>query len=85
MRCFEATSTGSLLITEEVYGLDELFEYGKEIVTYKTTEEAMEKIQYYLDHEKEREEIAARGRARTDRDHSYKQRLDEMLKINKII
>lgn len=85
MRCREATCTGSFLLTKWVYGIDELYVDGKEIVTYKTTEEAIEKIKYYLKHDKEREEIAEAGMKRTLKDGTYKQALDVMLKAAGII
>ena len=85
MRCFEATATGSMLLTEDVYGLSDLFEYDKEIVTYKNVDEAIDKIKYYLENEDEREIIAQEGMRRTLKDHTYKQRLDIMLKKAGII
>ena len=85
MRTFEAMATGSLLLTEDVYGLSDLFKYDKEIVTYKTTDEAIDKIKYYLENEDEREIIAQKGMRRTLKEHSYKQRLDIILKKAGII
>ena len=41
----------------------------------------MEKIQYYLVHEDERQAIASTGQARTLRDHTYRQRMEELGKI----
>jgi spore maturation protein CgeB len=85
MRVREATCTGSFLLTDWVYGIDELYEDGKEIVTYKTTEEAIEKTKYYLEHDEEREKIAEAGMRRTLKDGTYKQALDVMLKASGII
>jgi len=83
MRMFEATACGSLLITQEVPYLDELFEIGKEIVVYSTMRELTEKIDYYLEHDKEREKIARAGQRRTLRDHTYKNRVKDIIKIIK--
>ncbi|UJF32077.1 glycosyltransferase [Paenibacillus hexagrammi] len=41
----------------------------------------MEKIDYYLNHEEERQRIALRGLSRTLRDHTYRNRLHELLSI----
>lgn len=85
MRVREATCTGSFLLTEWVYGIDELYDCEKEIVTYKTIEEAIEKTKYYLEHDEEREKIAEAGMKRTLKDGTYKQCLDKMLKSAGII
>lgn len=85
MRVFEGTATGSFVLTEDVYGLSNLFKYDEEIVTYKNTKEAIEKIKYYLKHDEEREKIADAGMKRTLKDHQYKQRLDVILKKAGII
>lgn len=79
MRLWEALSTGSFLITENVYGLSDMFENGKHLVTYKTVDEAMDKIRYYLKHDEEREKIAQDGMKLVLERGTYKQRLEVML------
>jgi len=81
MRLFEATGMGALLITDWKKNLSDIFEPDKEIITYKTPEECTQKIQYYLDHEKEREIIARAGQERTLKEHTYYQRMQELIKI----
>jgi spore maturation protein CgeB len=80
-RLFEATGVGTLLVTDWKKNLHEMFEPGKEVVSYHTPEECIEKIQYYLEHEDEREEIARAGQQRTLRDHTYYQRMQELVDI----
>jgi len=62
-RVFESMSCGCMLITDKLIdnGLEDLFEDGKEIVTFSSKEELKEKIQYYLLRETELNEIAKRG------------------------
>jgi spore maturation protein CgeB len=79
MRLFESTGTGTLLITDWKENLYEMFESGKEVVTYRTPEECTEKIQHYLTHEAERQTIASAGQARTLRDHTYQCRMQEFV------
>lgn len=81
MRLYEATGVGTLLITEEAVNLGELFEPGKEVVTYSTPDDCIEKIKYYLGHEQERATIARAGQQRTLRDHTYFQRMQELVTI----
>jgi len=38
----------------------------------------MEKVNYYLSHEKERQQIALRALERTFRDHTYNHRLNQL-------
>lgn len=78
MRLFEATGTGALLLTDEAEGLGRLFDLGREAVTYADADDLAEKIAYYLEHEDERARIAAAGRERTLRDHTWDVRMREL-------
>ncbi len=77
MRLLEATGTGTLLLTDFKENLNDLFQMDKEVVAYKTKEEAVEKIKYYLEHEKERAAIAAAGQARTLRDYNFEKTMSK--------
>ena len=79
LRIFEAVCSGSLLITEYVEGLEQFFELEKEIVTFKTKEEALNKIIYYHNNIEERELIAKKGHERFMKDHTSKIRLEKLL------
>lgn len=81
MRLYEATGVGALLVTDAKRNLGELFEPGREIVTYEHVDELVEKVQYYLDHDGERRAIAQAGQARTLREHSYARRMEELVSI----
>jgi len=81
MRQFEVTGCGSLLLTEEHPSLSRHFEPGREVETYGSFEELVEKITYYLSHDREREEIARRGQERCLRDHSLEQRTEWLIEI----
>src|SRR5207249_3285136 len=54
LRLYEATGVGALLMTDWKQNLHEMFEPGKEVVAYRSYDECVELIQYYLDHENER-------------------------------
>jgi spore maturation protein CgeB len=83
MRLYEATGTGAMLLTDHKENLHELFDIGREVVTYSSKEEAAEMVRYYLMHPKEAEEIARAGQARTLRDHTYAHRMRELVPILK--
>jgi len=80
-RLFEATGVGTLLVTDWKKNIHEMFEPGKEVVCYRTPEECVEAIEYYLEHEKERKEIARAGQRRTLREHTYYNRMREFVDI----
>lgn len=52
----------------------------KNLVTYETQEEAKELIKYYLEHNKERDEIAKLQRFEVLMHHTWKDRMKEVLK-----
>ena len=79
MRMYEVTGAGAMLLTDERQNLGELFEPGREVVTYSDTADALARLQYYLEHEDERAAIAAAGRQRTLREHTYEQRVVQLL------
>lgn len=81
MRLYEATGTGALLLTDEGSNLAELFEPGREVVTYANPNELVERARWLLEHEEERAAIAAAGQARTLRDHTYARRIAELADI----
>jgi hypothetical protein len=81
MRLYEATGVGTLLLTDRKDNLHELFEIGREIVTYASQEEAAELVQHFLAHPQQASDIARAGQARTLRDHTYAQRMAELVPI----
>ena len=81
LRLFEATGVGTLLITDWKENLPEIFGLGKEVIAYRTPEECVELIKYYLEHDSERKAIAQAGQQRTLREHTYYQRMQELVDI----
>lgn len=81
MRLYEATGVGTLLITDWKVNLHEMFEPGKEVITYRSPEECTELIRYYLEHDDERKAIALAGQSRVLREHTYYHRMQELMDI----
>jgi len=75
LRLYEATGMGCLLVTDAGRNLGDLFEVGREVVTYGDARECRDVVAYYVDHPEEADEIAAAGRARTLRDHTWDDRM----------
>ena len=78
MRLFEATGVGTMLLTDEKENLAELFEPGREVVTYSNADDLVERILHYLGNEDERRAIARAGQERSLRDHGYDMRMKEL-------
>lgn len=83
MRLYEATGVGAMLLTDRKDNLHELFEIDREVVAYSSKEEAAELVRHYLDHPDEAVRVAKAGQARTLRDHTYAQRMQELVPILK--
>jgi glycosyltransferase involved in cell wall biosynthesis len=81
MRLFEATGMGTLLLTDDLRGLADLFLPGREAITYDGPDELVEKVRRYLAREEERSAVAAAGQARTLREHTYRARMRELVAI----
>jgi len=79
MRVFEALASGSLLVTDAACGLADLFKDGEHLVTYRDDGELVEKIEYYLAHEEQRERLAAQGMREALRRHTYLLRMRRIL------
>lgn len=78
-RVFEVTGCGGFLLTEYAPGLEDLFVIGKEIDVFRTHEEMLEKVRYYLAHESERAAMAKAGLARAQKEHTYQKRFGDLL------
>jgi spore maturation protein CgeB len=78
-RTFEILAGGGFELVDQVPGLEEHFEVGREIVTYSSPAEFRKLTEYYLSHPSERAAIVERGRSRVLRDHTYTKRLEVIL------
>lgn len=73
----EVLGAGAFMLTRDigehdVMPLSPAFERDTEVVLFSTGEDLVDKVRYYLDHEDEREEIAARAHAKMMKDFSVK-------------
>ncbi len=82
MRIFEVMAMGRPLITNrdaDRNGLTGLVEDGKHLILYDDSNELVEKVRYYLEHEDEREAIARAGYDLATTTHRYLDRIDTLL------
>lgn len=71
VRLFEATGVGACLLTDWKENLGDIFCEDREIVTYRSAEECVEKVRWLIAHPVQCGQIAAAGQARTLRDHTF--------------
>ena len=78
-RVFDVPACGAFLLTDHQDTIEELFDVGKEIVTYRSREDLPGLVGFYLRNPKEREIIARRGRERILKEHTYRHRLGTII------
>lgn len=78
-RTFEVPGAGGFLLTGKVRGLDRYYRPGQEVAVYDGVDDLVEQIRYFLSHPEQRDRIARAGFERTRAEHTYEQRLSEVL------
>ncbi|MGH8714245.1 MAG: glycosyltransferase family protein [Casimicrobiaceae bacterium] len=71
LRDFEVPSAGGFYLVERTSEHDEYFRPGVEIESWRTPQELIDKIRYYLGHPSERQRIAAAGMRRAAAEHTW--------------
>jgi spore maturation protein CgeB len=80
-RLFEATGCGAFVLTENRQAVRDFFEPGREVATFDSRADLLEKVSHYLAHPEEREAIAGAGCRRAHGEHTYEVRLRRLLGI----
>jgi spore maturation protein CgeB len=80
-RLFEATGSGAVVLTERREGLEELFEIGREVVTFDSFDELVEQSHSLLGDSEAARATADAAAARSHRDHRYDLRLERLLGV----
>jgi len=81
MKYYECLACGTFLLTDRPEGMEALgFVDGEHLVLYDGLDDLRGKIEYYLEHEQEREEIAERGMDLVRNRHSGKIRAKQFLR-----
>jgi spore maturation protein CgeB len=78
LRDFEVPMSGGFYLVEHLDELEEFFEIGREIETYRSREELRDKIRFYLGNDEARERIRHAGRSRCLRDHTWQRRFESV-------
>lgn len=78
-RIWDVLACGGFLITNDQPEVHEFFKVGEQLETYRTKEELIEKINYYMLHEEERERIAKAGYEEVASKHDVLQRIIQII------
>lgn len=79
-RHFEIPQTGGFQLCTPADDLENYFVPDKEIVIVDSIDEMVEKMNYYLEHDDERQAIADAGHARMLKDHQWDSRFEAIFK-----
>ncbi|HAV42826.1 TPA: hypothetical protein DCX15_02255 [bacterium] len=80
-RPFDVLACGGFVLSDYRQDIQSLLEIDKEIVYFRAEEELKEKIDYFLKHPRERREIAKRGQRRVLGEHTYKYRMERLVRV----
>lgn len=81
LRAFEIMGSGGFLLSNYQADFLEHFVPGEDFAYFASNEDLMDKIEYYLTHEKERREVARNGYEKVKKYHTYRNRVEEIIEI----
>ena len=80
LRAFDIMGCGGFLLSNYQQELLEYFNADIDFVYYNNYEDLVEKVEYYLSHEKERREIAENGSYKVLHEHTMVMRAKKIIK-----
>lgn len=78
-RVFEVPGAGGFLLSEWAPGIERFYDTEREIATFRTNDELLEKARFYLSHPEIRDACAEAAFSRTVRDHTYDLRMGDLV------
>lgn len=81
LRCMEIMSCGGFLLTNFQSDFFKHFVAGEDFVYFESNDDMLQKIDYYLTHEKERTSIAESGYQKVVKNHSYETIFQQIFNI----
>jgi spore maturation protein CgeB len=73
-RNFEVPGCGGFLLTERVPHLERYFELGREVALFDGSDDLLDQVRYWMEHDHERARIADAGYRRVMAEHTYDHR-----------
>jgi hypothetical protein len=84
-RDFEVPMCGGLYLTSENPDLHLVYDVGREIVTYRTKEDCLKMVHYFIDHPEEAMAIRRAARFKCLQEHTWEKRFDLVFKLADIL
>ena len=81
LRAFDIMGSGGFLLSNYQEDFLEYFTPGVDFVCYESETDLLQKMDYYLAHEDERQAIARNGHAKVAAAHTYRDRVRQMLAL----
>lgn len=81
-RPYDISACGGFLITDERHDLREQFDED-EMISFKSTDELVDKIKFFLHKDTKREQIARKAREKVLARHTYLKRIEEIMRVMK--
>lgn len=78
-RFFEIPAAGGFQFARHVAGMEEFFVPEREIITYETEEELLDKARYYIKNRRARDSICHAAFQRAHNDHTFQDRISKIL------
>ncbi len=84
-RIFEICMCGGFLLSEYVPGIENFYEIGKEIECFSSDNELISKIEFYLNNEEKRQQIAEASYLKTKKNYSFEKIMSDYFDKLKVI
>ena len=81
IRSFEIPGNKGFLLTDKSEELKNYFEYGKHYIGFLGYNDCLDKINYFLKYDKEREDISKQGQIHCLKYHTFENRADRILEV----
>lgn len=85
LRAMDIMGAGGFLLTNFQADFLDYFTPDQDFVYFSDQEDLLNKIEYYLSHDKERNEIAQNGHQKVIENHSFEKCFEEMLQISNLL
>ena len=79
LRMFDIMGCGGFMISNYQSEITDYFNIGEHLVVYESFEDLEDKLNYYLEHDSERMEIARNGYEEVKANHNYNVRVGQMI------
>lgn len=81
LRAMDIMGCGGFLLTNYQADFEDFFEAGVDYVYYTDNQDLLYKVDYYLEHEEERKQIARNGYEKVRKYHTYAHRIASILQL----